>query len=116
MYLYRAVDSQGKTLEFRLSATRDTEVAKRFFSKTLGASHTMTPRVITVDKNAGYPKALGELNAEGIIPESCELTSWSNIPTTSSNKIITSSNDESNRGWASFRSRQHGEPCKDMRS
>jgi transposase, IS6 family len=73
MYLYRAVDSQGNTLEFLLSPTRDTEAAKHFFSKTLGASHTVTPRVITVDKNAAYPKALGELKAEGIVPPSCEL-------------------------------------------
>jgi transposase, IS6 family len=73
MYLYRAVDSDGNTLEFLLSATRDAEAAKRFFSKTLGASHTVTPRVINVDKNAAYPKALGELKAEGIVPESCEL-------------------------------------------
>ncbi len=30
MYLYRAVDSQGNTLEFLLSPTRDAEAAKRF--------------------------------------------------------------------------------------
>jgi IS6 family transposase len=73
MYLYRAVDSDGNTLEFLLTATREAEAAKRFFSKTLGASHTVTPRVINVDKNAAYPKALGELKAEGIVPKSCEL-------------------------------------------
>jgi transposase, IS6 family len=33
MYLYRAVDSRGNTLEFLLSPTRDAEAAKRFFSK-----------------------------------------------------------------------------------
>src|SRR5947207_15147800 len=53
--LYRAVDSQGKTLEFRLSATRDAAAAKRFFSNMLTAPHPTTPRVITVDKNAAYP-------------------------------------------------------------
>lgn len=58
MYLYRAVDSALNTLEFWLSATRDTQAAKRFFSKALYAAHTVTPRVITVDKNAAYPKAL----------------------------------------------------------
>ena len=42
MYLYRAVDSQGNTLEFRLSATRDAEAAKAFFAKTLAAPHTTT--------------------------------------------------------------------------
>ncbi len=65
MYLYRAVDSEGNTLEFLLSPTRDAEAAKRFFFKTLGCSHTVTPRVLTVEKNAAYPKALGELKAGG---------------------------------------------------
>ena len=73
IYLYRAVDSAGKTLEFLLSATRDTSAAKRFFAKALGAAHTVTPRVITVDKNAAYPKALTELKAAGVVPATCEL-------------------------------------------
>jgi transposase-like protein len=73
MYLYRAVDSQGNTLEFHLSITRDAQAAKRFFSKTLGASPTVTPRVITVDKNAASPKAFSEMKASGSIPASCEL-------------------------------------------
>ena len=47
--------------------------AKRFFSKALAAPHTSTPRVITVDKNAAYPKALKELKTEGLMPVSCEL-------------------------------------------
>ena len=34
-YLYRAVDSEGKTIEFFLSPTRDAEAAKRFFLKIL---------------------------------------------------------------------------------
>src|SRR5690349_594594 len=34
-YLYRAVDSQGNTLEFLLSPTRDAEAAKHFFLKAL---------------------------------------------------------------------------------
>src|SRR5260370_40333672 len=49
IYLYGAVDSQGNTLEFLLSPTRDALAAKRFFSKALDATHTSTPRVITVD-------------------------------------------------------------------
>jgi transposase-like protein len=73
MYLYRAVDSQGHTLEFRLSPTRDAEAAKRFFAKTLAAPHTTPPRVITVDKNAAYPKAFNKLQAEGALADSCEL-------------------------------------------
>ena len=73
VYLYRAVDSQGNTLDFFLSPTRDGEAAKRFFLKILAASHTVEPRVINVDKNAAYPKAFAELKAEGHIPEGCEL-------------------------------------------
>jgi len=35
MYLYRAVDSRGQTIDFLLSAKRDAEAAKRFFRKAL---------------------------------------------------------------------------------
>jgi IS6 family transposase len=73
MYLYRAVDSAGKTLEFLLSPSRDAQAAKRFFSKALTAPQTVTPRVITVDKNAAYPKALTELKTAGAVPAACEL-------------------------------------------
>ena len=73
VYLYRAVDAQGNTLEFFLSRTRDTQAGKQFFLKTLATSHTTEPRVINVDKNAAYPKAFAELKAEGIIPIACEL-------------------------------------------
>ncbi len=73
MYLYRSVDSEGKTLDFFLSPTRDAHAAEQFFLKTLAASHTSEPRVINVDKNAAYPKAFNELKAEGLIPAGCEL-------------------------------------------
>src|ERR1700730_17514138 len=73
MYLYRAVDSQGNTLEFHLSSTRDAHAAKHFLTKALGSSHTVTPRVITVDKNAAYPKALNEMRAAEVVPVLCEL-------------------------------------------
>ena len=72
-YLYRAVDSDGKTLGFMLSETRDTKAAKTFFRKTLGASHTIEPRVITVDKHAAYPPAVKELKEEEALPQGCEL-------------------------------------------
>jgi IS6 family transposase len=67
------VDSEGNTLEFMFSTTRDAAAANRFFRKTLGAAHTVTPRVITVDKNPAYPKALSDLKASNFASESCEL-------------------------------------------
>jgi IS6 family transposase len=39
----------------------------------LAAPHTVTPRAITVDKNAAYPKAFNQLQEEGILPKSCIL-------------------------------------------
>ena len=97
-YLYRAVDSDGNTLEFLLSPTRDAEAAKRFFCKALQPPSGSTsqasaseehaiepfkqetqkvskpaPRVINVDKNAAYPKAIADLKAAGVLPESVEL-------------------------------------------
>ena len=63
-YLYRAVDSQGNTMDFLLTARRDSKAAKRFFCKTMKAPHTQEPRVITVDKNAAYPKAIEELKEQ----------------------------------------------------
>ncbi len=39
MYLYRAVDSRGQTIDFLLSAKRDAAAAKRFFRKALGQPH-----------------------------------------------------------------------------
>ena len=73
MYLYRAVDSAGNTLEFLLSEDRDTQAAKRFLARALDASHTITPRVINVDQIPAYPKAVDELKAEGQLPQGCQL-------------------------------------------
>jgi hypothetical protein len=47
VYLYRAVDSRGQTIDFLLSAKRDAEAAKRFFRKALAQPHTVNPRTIT---------------------------------------------------------------------
>src|SRR4028119_185634 len=64
-YLYRAVDSRGRTIDFMLSAKRDAEAAKRFFRKALGQPHTVNPRTITVDKNPAYPCAVAEMKEDG---------------------------------------------------
>ncbi len=73
MYLYRAVDSEGNTVEFLLSPTRNTQAAKRFFCKALRTKHTVPPLVINVDKNPAYPKAVAKLKKKGTLPRSCKL-------------------------------------------
>jgi transposase-like protein len=57
VYLYRAVDASGQTIDFLLSPKRDAAAARRFFRKALKQAHTVNPRTITVDKNAAYPIA-----------------------------------------------------------
>ena len=72
MYLYRAVDSSGQTLDFQLNATRSRRAARRFFKKMLGSPHVSTPRVINVDQNAAYPGAIHDLIQDGLLPEACQ--------------------------------------------
>ncbi|MCI0755786.1 IS6 family transposase [Teichococcus vastitatis] len=64
-YLYRAVDSLGQTIDFLLSARRDTAAAKRFFRKALAQLHTVNPRTVTVDKNPAYPRAVADMKRAG---------------------------------------------------
>jgi len=48
---YRAVDSNGQTIDFLLTAKRDAAAAKRFFRRALSNPGNRMPRVINVDKN-----------------------------------------------------------------
>jgi transposase-like protein len=75
MYLYRAVDAQGQTLDFLLNETRSKRAAKRFFRKVLGQSHVTHPRVINVDKNAAYPGAVADLQADNCLSSACQYRS-----------------------------------------
>src|SRR5664279_5409529 len=72
-YLYRAVDSDGNTIDFMLSAKRDRKAAKRFLKKALGSKYNQIPRVITVDKNPAYPSAVNELKNDRILPQNVSL-------------------------------------------
>lgn len=71
-YLYRAVDSNGDTLDFMLSAKRNSLAAKRFLKKVLKSRYNKHLRVINVDKNAAYPIAIEELKQEEILSTECE--------------------------------------------
>ncbi len=73
LYQYRAVDSDGQTIAFFFSANRDAAAAQAFFEKALGDPHTVPLRVINVDKNAAYPKAVDTLKTNQQLPPKCAL-------------------------------------------
>src|SRR4051812_9863870 len=72
-YLYRAVDSTGQTIDFLLTAKRDSAAAKRFFRKALSSPGNPVPRVINVDKDRAYPAAVAALKTEGTLPRRVRL-------------------------------------------
>jgi transposase-like protein len=72
-HLYRAVDKQGNTIAFMLSAKRNVSAAKRFFKKMMRADHRRLPFSISVDKNAAYPEAFTSSQDEKILPKDCKL-------------------------------------------
>jgi IS6 family transposase len=72
VYLYRAVDSSGATIDFLLSAKRDAATAQRFLSKALGGENHPEPRVINSDKHAAYPPAIAVLQAAGDLADNCQ--------------------------------------------
>ena len=73
-YLYRAVDSKANNSGlFTYSQTGCALRAKRFFRKTLRATHTQEPLWINVDKNADEPKAIERMKAEEGLPGSVKV-------------------------------------------
>ena len=72
-YLYRALDKEGNTIEFMLSAKRDIPAAKRFFRKMMRADHRRLPFSISVDKHASYPEAFTTSQKEKVLPKDCKL-------------------------------------------
>src|ERR1700752_477927 len=73
VYLYRAVDKQGRTLDFLLSKRRDVAAAKRFFSR--ATMQHGAPRVITLDGYAASHRAAAELKAAGTLPRQVRIRS-----------------------------------------
>ena len=72
VYLYRAVDSSGATLDFLLSEQRDAATARRFLERVLRGGNHPAPRVINTDKHAGYPPAIQALKEEELLTSGCE--------------------------------------------
>ena len=63
MYLYRAVDGQGNTVEFCRSRTRGIAAAKAFFPKAL--KHHREPPSITLDGHQPSHSALRRMGMNG---------------------------------------------------
>src|ERR1700730_2475940 len=73
VYLYRAVDKKGRTVDFLLSKRRDVMAAKRFFSQ--ATRQHGTPRVITLDGYAASHRAIAKLKAAGTLPRRVRVRS-----------------------------------------
>ena len=67
MYLYRAVDKVGKTVDFYLSRKRDVNAAKAFLRKAM--KDERIPAKITLDAYAASHRAVADLKENGELPK-----------------------------------------------
>jgi len=61
-YLYRAVDREGNTIDFLLTAKRDTKAATRFLKRAI--KNNGVPEKVTIDGSSANKAALQEMNSE----------------------------------------------------
>jgi transposase-like protein len=73
-YLYRAVDREGRTVDFGLCHRREVTAAKLFFRKAL-KMQGRPPRVITLDGYAASHRAVRELPEENEVWNNTKLRS-----------------------------------------
>ena len=66
VYLYRAVDKAGQTVDFLLSEHRDKAAAKRFFERAI--EKRGVPQKITLDGYAASHQAVADLQADHTLP------------------------------------------------
>jgi len=73
-YLYRAIDSNGATIDFLLSALRDAAMAKRLFRQALSDPSHPQPRVINTDQAPLYGSAIPGVKEEGTLRRRCRAS------------------------------------------
>jgi len=73
MYLYRAVDKAGKTVDFYLSRKRDVNAAKAFLRKAMKGQRI--PTKITLDGYAASHRAVADLKKTGELPRRVRVRS-----------------------------------------
>jgi len=71
MYLFRAVDGSGQTVDFYLSETRDREAATIFLKRAMANPDSRPLRVLARDGLRSYPAAVQELQKEGRVNHRC---------------------------------------------
>ena len=74
IYLYRAVDKEGKTVDFLLRAKRDVAAAKAFFRRAFSAQGRL-PHKITLDGYQASHRAAKEALGEHPEGNQCEIRS-----------------------------------------
>lgn len=71
MYLFRAVDAHGQTVDFYFSETRDRTGAKLFLKRALANTDNRSPHVFVRDGLRSYAAAIRELKAESGVGRHC---------------------------------------------
>lgn len=61
-YLYRAVDKQGNTIDFLLTAKRDKKAAQRFLNKAIGSNGK--PSLVNIDKSGANTAGIKQYNRD----------------------------------------------------
>jgi transposase-like protein len=73
VYLYRAVDKAGQTVDFVLSRQRDVNAAKSFLRQAM--KNRRTPSKITLDAYAASHRAVREMQETGELPSRVRVRS-----------------------------------------
>ena len=73
MYLYRAVDKAGKTVDFYLSRKRDVNAAKAFLRRAMKGQRV--PAKITLDAYAASHRAVADLKKDSELPKRVKIRS-----------------------------------------